>query len=225
MDIEGLGEQRVAQLVAAGLLSDASDCYHIQIRDILGLEGFGDLSATNLISAIDDSRSRPLANLLTGLGIRHVGGTVAGALASAFGDLDRIITASEDSLASIDGIGAVIAASLVRYFSSEGNRAMIERLRAGGVRFTTAEGPQLAQTLVGRSIVITGTLNGFSREEAEAAVTSRGGKSPGSVSAKTTALVLGEAPGAAKLAKAEALGVPILDEEGFVKLLEAGELP
>ena len=89
MDIEGLGEQRVAQLVAAGLLSDASDCYHLQVQDILGLEGFGELSATNLISAIDDSRSRPLANLLTGLGIRHVGGTVAEGSGSAFGDLDR----------------------------------------------------------------------------------------------------------------------------------------
>ena len=119
----------------------------------------------------------------------------------------------------------MIAASLVGDFSSEGNRAMIERLRAGGVRFTAAEGPQLAQTLAERSIVVTGSLTGFSREEAEAAVTGRGGKSPGSVSAKTTALVLGEGSGAAKLAKAEALGVPILDEEGFVKLLESGELP
>ena len=225
MDIEGLGEQRVAQFVAAGLLSDASDCYHLQVPDIVGLEGFGELSAGNLIAAIDDSRNRPLANLLTALGIRHVGGTVATALASAFGDLDRLMAAPEESLAGIEGIGGVIAASLARFFGSQGNRAMIERLRAGGVRFRAAEARQLPRTLVGRSVVVTGTLNGFTREQAEAAITGRGGKSPGSVSAKTTAVIAGEAPGAAKITKAEALGVPILGEEGFVKLLESGDLP
>jgi len=225
MDIEGLGEQRVAQLVEAGLLTDAADCYRLQVQDLVGLEGFGELSARNLVAAIDDSRDRPLGNLLTALGIRHVGGTVAASLASTFGDLDRLMAASEEDLASVEGIGGVIAASLVRYFASEGNRAMIERLRAGGVRFSAAEGPQLPQTLVGKSVVVTGTLAGFSREEAEAAIIGRGGKSPGSVSAKTTAVILGDAPGAAKQAKAESLGVPILDEQGFLELLETGELP
>ncbi|MGO9963515.1 MAG: NAD-dependent DNA ligase LigA [Acidimicrobiales bacterium] len=225
MDIEGLGEQRVAQLVAAGLLSDAADCYKLRVPDLLGLEGFGELSAMNLVAAIDASRSRPLANLLTALGIRHVGGTVAAGLASRFGDLDRIMAASEEDLALIEGIGSVIAASLVRYFTSETNRAMIERLRSGGVQFGAVSGPQLPQNLVGKSIVVTGTLTGFSREEAEAAIVGRGGKSPGSVSARTTAVVVGDNPGAAKATKAEALGVPILDEEGFVKLLETGELP
>ncbi len=225
MDIEGLGEQRVAQLVAAGLLSDAADCYELRVSDLVGLEGFGELSAMNLVAAIDASRSRPLANLLTALGIRHVGGTVAAGLASRLGDLDRIMSASEEDLASIEGIGSVIAASLVRYFTSETNRAMIERLRSGGVQFGAVSGPQLPQNLVGKSIVVTGTLTGFSREEAEAAIIGRGAKSPGSVSAKTTAVVVGDNPGAAKLTKAEALGVPILDEQGFVKLLETGELP
>ena len=225
MDIEGLGEQRVSQLVAAGLLSDAADCYQLQVSDLIGLEGFGELSAMNLVAAIDASRSRPLGNLLTALGIRHVGGTVAAALASRFGDLDRLMSASEEELASVEGIGAVIAASLVRYFGSEENRAMIERLGAGGVQFGASGGPQLAQTLVGTSIVVTGTLSGLSREEAEAAIVGRGGKSPGSVSAKTTAVVAGDSPGAAKLIKAEALGVRVLDEQEFVKLLETGELP
>jgi DNA ligase (NAD+) len=135
------------------------------------------------------------------------------------------MAASEEGLALVEGIGAVIAASLARYFASEDNRAMIERLRAGGVRFTAEETPALAQSLAGKAVVVTGTLSGFSREQAEAAITGRGGKAPGSVSAKTMALVVGEGPGAAKLTKAESLGIPILDEEGFVKLLDTGELP
>jgi DNA ligase (NAD+) len=230
MDIEGLGEQRVGQFVSAGLLSDAADCYHLAEQDIEGLEGFGELSARNLVVAIDESRSRPLANLLTALGIRHVGGTVAAAVAAIFGDLDRLMAASEEELASVGGIGSVIAASAVRFFGSEENRAMVERLRAGGVRFDVAQPgaaqrSQLPQTLLGKSVVVTGSLTGLTREEAEAAITGRGGKSPGSVSAKTTAVVVGETPGAAKLTKAETLGVPILDEQGFLKLLETGELP
>ena len=225
MDIEGLGEQRVAQLVEAGLLSDAADCYHLQASDLMGLDGFGELSATNLVAAIDDSRSRPLGNLLTALGIRHVGVTVAAAVASRFGSLDRLMSAPEAELAAVEGVGAVIAASLVRYFASEENRAMIERLRSGGIQFEAATDPQLSQSLVGKSVVVTGTLRGLSREQAEAAIISRGGKSPGSVSAKTTAVVAGDSPGAAKLTKAEALGVRVLDEQEFVKLLETGELP
>jgi DNA ligase (NAD+) len=225
MDIEGLGEQRVVQFVAAGLLSDAADLYRLQMGDLVGMEGFGELSATNLIAAIDDSRSRPLPNLLTALGIRHIGGTVAAGLAATFGDLDRLMAASEAELASVEGIGAVIAASLVGYFASEANRTMIERLRSGGVRFTADQSAQLPQTLLGKTVVVTGTLSAYSREQAEAAITGRGGKSPGSVSAKTTAVVVGESPGAAKLTKAESLGVPVLDEDGFLKLLESGELP
>ncbi len=230
MDIEGLGEQRVGQFVAAGLLSDASDCYRLSMEDLQGLEGFGEISARNLVAAIDASRSRPLANLLTALGIRHVGGTVAVALARYFGDLDRLMAASQEELASVEGIGGVIAASVVSYFGSEAERAMVERLRAGGVKFGiaqpgVAERSRLPQTLIGKSVVVTGSLAGFTREEAEAAIIERGGKSPGSVSAKTTAVIVGDAPGAAKLTKAEALGVPILDEPGFVELLQTGELP
>jgi DNA ligase (NAD+) len=224
MDIEGLGEQRVGQFVDAGLLSDASDCYRLEVEDLVALEGFGELSATNLVAAIDDSRSRPLNNLLVALGIRDVGGTAAARLAATFGDMDHLMGASEEDLAAVDGIGAVIASSLVRYFASEENRAMIERLRESGVRFSAAQAPLVSQSLLGKTIVVTGTLNGFTREQTEAAITSRGGNSPGSVSAKTMAVVVGESPGAAKLTKAESLGIPILDEEAFVKLLETGEL-
>jgi DNA ligase (NAD+) len=224
MDIEGLGEQRVAQLVAAGLLSDAADCYRLRVSDLEGREGFGEISATNLVTAIAESKARPLASLLTALGIRHVGGVVAASLASAFGHLDRIMGASEDELAAVDGVGSVIAASLVGYFASEANRDMIERLRSDGVRFSAAEGSQLPQTLAGKLIVVTGTLGGFNREEAEAAIIARGGRSPGSVSARTTAVVVGDNPGSAKLTKAESLGVPIIDEQAFATLLETGEL-
>ncbi|MGA2529190.1 MAG: NAD-dependent DNA ligase LigA [Acidimicrobiales bacterium] len=225
MDIEGLGEQRVAQFVNAGLLSDAADLYRLEVVDLVGLEGFGDLSATNLIAAINESRSRPLANLLTALGVRHIGGTVAAGLAASFTTLDKLMAGSEEELASLDGIGAVIAASLLGYFTSPANRAMIERLRTSGVRFSADEAPQVPQTLLGKTVVVTGTLTMFSREQAEAAIIARGGKTPGSVSAKTTAVVLGESPGTAKLTKAEALGIPVLDEEGFSRLLETGELP
>ena len=223
MDIEGLGEQRVAQFVTAGLLSDAADLYRLEVADLVGLEGFGALSATNLVAAIDESRSRPLSNLLTALGIRHIGAPARRAW-PRFGDLDQLMAASEEQLASVDGIGAVIAASLLGYFASPANRAMIERLRLSGVRFSADEVPQMPQTLLNKTVVVTGSLTMFSREQAEAAITARGGKSPGSVSAKTTALVVGEGPGAAKLTKAEALGIPVLDEDGFSRLLETGEL-
>jgi DNA ligase (NAD+) len=226
MDVEGLGERRVFQLIEADLIRDAADCYALTVEQLAGLEGFAEISARNLVDAIDASRSRPLPNLLVALGIRHAGGTVAQALSRAYGDLDGIMAASEDQLASIDGVGPTIAASVARFFALEPNRAFVERLRVGGVSFgTPAAQSDLPPLLAGKSVVVSGTLAGFSREEAEAAITDRGGKSPGSVSAKTTALVVGESPGAAKLTKAEQLGVPVLDEVGFRRLLATGELP
>ena len=225
MDIEGLGEQRIHQLIEAGLITDAADLYRLAVEELTGLEGFAELSARNLVAAIDGSRDRPLPNLLVALGIRHVGGTVAHALASGLGDLDSIMEASETELAATEGVGGIIAASMVRFFATERNRAFVERLRQGGVSFGVRLVSDLPQVLAGKSVVVTGTLENFSREGAEEAITARGGKSPGSVSAKTTALVAGSSPGAAKLTKAEQLGVPILDEAGFQALLDTGELP
>jgi len=225
MDIEGLGEQRVAQLIGAGLIKDAADCYQLTSEQLESLEGFAAISARNLVQAIDASRSRPLPNLLVALGIRHVGGTVAQTLSADFGDLDQIVGASEQQLAEAEGVGPTIAVSVARFFASEQNRAFVERLRAGGVSFGTKFVSDLPQVLAGKSVVVTGTLEGWSREGAEEAITLRGGKSPGSVSAKTTAVVAGTSPGAAKLTKAEQGGVPVLDEEGFSYLLETGELP
>jgi DNA ligase (NAD+) len=231
MDIEGLGEQRVGQLVGGGFLQDVADVYALQAEQLAELEGFGELSAHNLVRAIDDSRSRGLTRLLVGLSVRHVGPTIATALARAFRDLDALAGAPEEQLAAIDGVGPTIAASVAAFFAVERNRLVVEKLRTAGVSFASdryvpageaAPGP--AQPLAGKSIVVTGTLEGFTREEAESAILSRGGKSPGSVSAKTYALVVGSEPGASKLTKAESLGVPVIDEAAFVRLLERGEL-
>jgi DNA ligase (NAD+) len=229
MDIEGLGEQRVTQLVGEGLLTDVADIYTLAMGDLVGLEGFGELSAANLLGAIEESKGRGLARVLVGLSIRHIGPTIASLLANELGDLDTLLGAAEAELAAIDGVGPIIASSIIAFFSIEQNGAVVERLRAAGVRLTSERprvgGERLRQTLAGRSVVVTGTLASYSREEAEAVIAARGGKSPGSVSAKTFALVVGDAPGASKLTKAESVGVPILDEDAFAHLLETGELP
>ena len=225
MDIEGLGEQTVRLFIERGWLRDVADVYDLPYDDIRQLEHFGDVSVANLQRAVEASKDRPLANLLVGLGIRHLGGTGSQVLARAMGDLDRIMAAPQEELADIDGIGPVIATSVHEFFGQEANREVIERLRRAGVNLTGPAAPDHPQTLAGMSVVVTGTLEGFSREAAEEAIKARGGKSPGSVSAKTTAVVVGEAPGAAQLDKARQLGVPLLDVEGFRRLLETGELP
>ncbi len=231
MDIEGLGEQRVQLFVDRGLLNDVADLYAFDADTFAGLEGFGAVSIGNLLGAIDDSRSRPLHRVLIGLGIRHLGQVGSIALARAMGDIDAVIAADEQSLAVVDGVGPVIAASVVRWFESDVNRSVVERLRSAGVNLTEPDrGPRvdaaaLAQTLAGKSVVVSGTLDGITREEAEEAILARGGKSPGTVSGKTFALVVGESPGASKLAKAEQLGVPVVDGAAFAALLETGEPP
>lgn len=225
MDIEGLGEQRVALFVELGLLSDVGDLYTMDFDRLLELEGFGETSVENLRSAIEASKERPLANLLVGLNIRHLGPAGARALSSAFGHLDKIVAASEETLAAVEGVGPTIAASVRQFFDLDRNRAVVEKLRAAGLNLEgPAEEAGVEPVLAGMSIVVTGTLEGFTRDEAEAAITSRGGKSPGSVSKKTTAVVVGEGPGASKLTKATDLGVPILDESGFRHLLDTGEV-
>jgi DNA ligase (NAD+) len=228
MDIEGLGEKRVAELVEAGLLTDVADIYRLTGADLVALEGFAEISARNLTDAIAASRSRGLARLLVGLSIRHVGPTVALSLARAFPDIEEIATAPSEALASVEGVGATIAASVVAFFAIAENRELVAALRALGVECTATAAPlsdAVPPTLLGKSVVVSGTLSGFSREAAEAAILARGGKSPGAVAASTFAVVLGAAPGAAKVRKAEALGIPVLDEAGFVELLATGELP
>jgi DNA ligase (NAD+) len=191
----------------------------------MGLEGFAEISVRNLLQAIDASRSRPLANLLFGLNIRHLGQAGADLLARALGTLDAIREASADELGAVDGVGPKIAASVAEFFALPRNLEVVEKLRAAGVDLGKVETPSLPQVLAGSSVVVTGTLEGMSREVAEEAVKARGGKAPGSVSKKTTAVVVGREPGAAKVNKAEELGIPVLDEAGFTHLLETGELP
>jgi DNA ligase (NAD+) len=225
MDIEGLGEQRVHLFTELGLLDDIAGVYELDFDRIGELEGFGPISVANLRDAIEASKHRPLANLLFGLNIRHLGSAGGEVLAKAFGHLDRIVDASIDELAGVEGIGPVIAESVHEFFASPANRQVLERLRRADLNFEGPVAPQVAQTLEGKSVVVTGTLDGYSRDEAEDAIKARGGKSPGSVSKSTFAVVVGEGPGAAKLTKAEALGIPILDEAGFAHLLETGNLP
>jgi DNA ligase (NAD+) len=226
MDIEGLGESRVAEFVAAGLLTDVADIYSLTEPVLVARERFAQISARNLLGAIDASRTRGLSRVLVGLSIRHVGPTAAVALARSFADMGELAAASPERLAIVDGVGPTIVASLLAFFSVPENPAVIERLRRAGVDLTS--GPEgaldLQPTLLGRSVVVTGTLVGFSREEAVAAILARGGKSPGSVSKTTYAVVVGAEPGASKLGRAETLGIPILDEESFVALLDSGEL-
>ncbi|MGQ0830803.1 MAG: NAD-dependent DNA ligase LigA [Microthrixaceae bacterium] len=224
LDIEGLGEQRVRQLIDLGLVRDVADLYSIDWDVLRPLDGWGDVSIGNLQAALAASTRQPLWRLLVGLNIRHLGPAGAEALAAARGHLDRIIDASAEDLAEVDGVGQVIAGAVEEWFSDDANRALIERLRAAGLNF---EGPRevvaVPQTLTGKAVVVTGTLEGFTREGVEAAIKLRGGKSPGSVSKKTTAVVVGEGPGASKLSKATELGVPVIDEAAFVRLLETGE--
>jgi DNA ligase (NAD+) len=189
------------------------------------LDGFAKISADKLLAAIEGSKTRPLPKLLTALGIKGLGPSASQALSLAFGTLDSILAADEATLATTEGVGPVIAGSIRRWCGIEANRTFIEKLRNAGVEFGRVEVSRLAQVLAGKAVVVTGTLEKYSREEAELAIKARGGKSPGSVSAKTYAVVVGEAPGASKLAKAQELGVPILDDDGFDELLATGNLP
>ena len=225
MDIEGLGEQRVQLFCELGLLSDVADIYSLDPERLKGLDKFADVSVQKLLGAIEGSKTKPLANLLVGLNIRHLGGAGSVALAEHFGHLDHIEAASEVEIAGVEGLGSIIAASVHQWFADPTNRVVIEKLRAAGVNLQGPEASGLPQTLEGLIVVVTGTLDGFTRDEAEAVIKGRGGKSPGSVSKKTTAVVIGAGPGASKVTKAEELGVPILDEPGFLELLETGTLP
>jgi DNA ligase (NAD+) len=225
MDIEGLGEQRVHLFAQLGMVADVADVYSLDFDRLRSMEGFGEQSVANLAAAIEASKSRPLANVLVGLNIRHVGGTVAELLATRFVTLDALAAASADDLAATDGIGPVIAASVAEFLSTPAHQVVLDKLRAAGVNLTqpTPEVPAAAgvdpEALAGMTVVVTGTLAGFSRDEAAAAVKAAGGKPTGSVSGRTSVVVVGESPGAAKVTKAEQLGVPVTDEAGFVALL------
>lgn len=231
LDIEGLGPQRIAQLIDAGLLHDPSGIFTLDYDAVGRLDGLRDKSVQNLRTAIDASRDRPLEHLLVGLNIRHVGPAAAEALVERFGAMEAIMAATLEEVAAIDGVGEVIAAAVVAWFADPENVALIGRLRDAGVTMQAPVADDASdltppdQTLVGKAVVVSGTLEGLGRAEAVAAVKARGGSSPSAVSKSTFALVVGSAPGASKVDKAERLGVPIVDGEHFAALLESGELP
>jgi DNA ligase (NAD+) len=223
MDIDGLGDRIVNQVVDAGLVREAADLYTLRAEDLAKLDRFGEKSAKNLVAAIEKSKERPLRRALFALGIHHVGESTARDLSAAFGDLDRLLAASEAELCSVPGIGAVVAQSVASHFRDPKTLAHIQRLRDLGVKFA----PEAASTVVvakagvaGKTFVITGTLPSMSRPDAQKLIEGAGGKVSGSVSAKTDFLVAGAEAGS-KLTKAQSLGVAILDEAGLLALLEA----
>ena len=226
MDIEGLGEQRVAQLLQEGLISDLVDLYSLDAERVAHLEKMGELSANSLVNAIAASKDQPLSRLLIGLGIRHVGPVAARGLAGRFRSLNGVRHASVEEIASVEGVGPIIAASVALYMATPEHQERVERLNELGVALEEPRlSDNLAQTLAEKAVVVTGSVPGYSRDGAEAAIVARGGTSPGSVSKKTYCVVVGEAPGASKLTKAESLGVPMVAAEHFDDLLATGVWP
>lgn len=221
MDIEGMGYKTIDLLLREKLIENPADIFFLKADDLLGFDGWGEVSVGNMLAAIDAARSRPLHRLLVALGIRHVGGTVARLLSRSSGDMDRLLGAAEAELASIEGIGPTIAASVREWASDPENLALVDRLRAGGVQLADEQPSRGSLLLEGLAIVITGSLSSMGREEAKAAVEDRGGRVTSSVSKKTSVLVAGVSAGS-KLARAEELGVPVLDETSFLGLLEQG---
>jgi len=226
-DIEALGYEAAVDLLKSGAITDEGDLFDLSEEKLLTTTLFankdGGLSANGrrLLQNLDAAKDRPLWRVLVALSIRHVGPTAARALASEFGSMDRIEEASVEELADVDGVGQTIAAALTEWFTVDWHRTIVEKWRAAGVRMRDERDASIERNLEGMSIVVTGSLEGFSRDEAKEAILVRGGKAAGSVSKKTAFVVIGEAPGT-KAAKAEELGVQILDEDGFRRLLEEG---
>ena len=219
MDIEGLGDKLVEQLVAGGLVGDYADLYRLQASQLEGLERMGKKSAASLVEQIDHSRSRGLARVLNALGIRHVGPRVAEILARKFPTIERLQSATIEELADVHEIGAVIAASVHEWLHGDEGRRTIDGLAAVGVQLDVPEMERVADgPLTGKTLVVTGSLEHFSRQQAEEAIRRAGGRAAGSVSKKTDYLVAGAEAGS-KLDKARTLGVEVLDEAAFRRLL------
>ncbi|WKG05563.1 NAD-dependent DNA ligase LigA [Mycolicibacterium sp. HK-90] len=226
-DIEGLGYEAATALLQAGVIADEGDLFTLTADQLLRTELFttkaGELSANGkrLLANLDKAKAQPLWRVLVALSIRHVGPTAARALATEFASLDAIVEASEERLAAVEGVGPTIAAAVVDWFTVDWHRAIVDKWRTAGVRMADERDASIERTLEGLSIVVTGSLPGFSRDEAKEAIISRGGKAASSVSKKTAYVVAGDAPGS-KYDKAVELGVPILDEDGFRALLAEG---
>ena len=217
MDIEGLGIAVVETLVEAGLVKTPGDLYFLKEEDLVGLEHMGKKSAQNLLTAIEKSKSQDLSRLLFSFGIRQIGQKAGKVLAARFGTLDALCEASLDDLTAVDDIGTVTAQSVLNWFADPQSRHLIERLRQAGVNMTAAK-QENDQRFAGKTFVLTGTLERFTRSEATEMIESRGGKASGSVSKKTSFVVAGEAAGS-KLRKAQELGIPVLTEDEFLAMV------
>lgn len=216
MDIEGLGDAIVAQLVDRGLVRGIADIYSLNIDSLTDLERYGEKSATNLIEQINRSKDRGLDRLLYGLGIRHIGSSAAESLASRFGDIDELMGATKEELMEIDGIGNIVAESIIDYFSEKSNIEMIEQLKKAGISMISAR-PD-SSVLAGKTFVFTGSLDGYSRAEAGEMVKALGGKVGSTVTKKTDFVVAGNDPGS-KLEDARRLGVTVIDEAELNRLI------
>lgn len=227
MDIEGLGEKTIARFFDEGLVTSFADIYDLHLhRDrLIAMEGFKDVSVDNLLAAIESSKARAWSRALYGLGIRHVGDVTAEALVAVAPSLDALLEADAEALAQAEGVGPVVAESVMEFLSSPANRELLERLRAAGLT-VVSEGPAgpVDGPLTGLSVVITGGLAAFSRDDAKRAVVGAGGKVTGSVSRSTSFVVAGADPGS-KLQKAESLKVPVIDEEAFLEVLDGRRPP
>ena len=222
-DIDGVGEQSIRLLWDAGLVRSLPDLYRLTKEELLGLEGFGEISATAAIEAIERSKDVPFSRVLLGLNISKIGWVLAQNLARHFGDVDRIMAAAQEEVEEVEGFGPDRAEIVVEWFADEQNRALVQELRGLGLRFETGEEEKPVEgPLTGRTYVITGTLERFTRDEAAAALEALGAKVTNSVSAKTSGLVVGEDPGRSKLTKAEKAGVPQLSEADLLELLGGG---
>jgi DNA ligase (NAD+) len=219
MDIEGLGYMTVLAVIDKGFIADPGDIYSLTAEQLAQLEGFAEKSISNLLASIGGSKDRPLWRLLVGLNIRHVGSHVAQVLARAFGSIDALAAATAEEVDAVPEIGPEIAATVAEWFDDPENLALIEKLRAAGVRMEDERpkdtGPK---PLEGKTIVLTGGLSQLSREEATAAAEAAGARVASSVSKKTDFIVAGENPGS-KHDKAVQLGVEVIDEQGFLKRL------
>jgi len=219
MDIEGLGDRLVSRLVETGHIKDPADLYGLQAEHLFRLERMAEKSAGNLLQAIERSKNPPLEKFLFALGIRHVGERTSGILARTFQTLDRIMAATADDLVGIRDIGPEVAASIVKFFQEPSNRSVIEKLRSAGIAIREPETLQEQPLpLSGKSFVLTGKLNGMTRNEAQRILASLGGSCLDSVTKGTDFVIAGESPGS-KLRKAREAGITILDEKGFLELI------
>lgn len=220
MDIEGLGEQLIEQLVERGLVTTPADFYKLGLVMLVELDRMAEKSAQNVLTAVAKSKSTTLARFIYALGIRHVGESTAKALARYFGTLDALLAASEEQMLAVDDIGPVVAQSILSFLSDPLNRELIEQLRAAGVHWEENAPERGNQTFAGKTFVLTGTLPTLKRDDAAALIEAAGGKVAGSVSKKTSYVVAGDDAGS-KLVKAQELGIPVLDETEFLQLLES----